>query len=136
MRDLGVVPIGNGSGSEAKKHRLHAGELLSGFQESCGRLPDEFQRLLDRPCGGQRRYHKKKRHWKGRPVKPPENPQEVMHQVVESAAAWTCKHKELDRRLQSNQRRPPAALRKESLRTLDDLMEVARQLRRRLGRGP
>ena len=41
------MPIGNGSGSVAKKHSLHAGKLLSGFQEGCGRLPDEFQRLLD-----------------------------------------------------------------------------------------
>ena len=69
-------------------------------------------------------------------MKLPENPQEVLHQVVESAAAWTCKHYELDRRLQSNQRRLPVALPEESVRTLDDLIKVAGQLRRRLGRGP
>ena len=68
-------------------------------------------------------------------MKLPENPQEVLYQVEESAAAWTCKRNELDRRLQSTQRRLPAALFKESVRTLDDLIKVAGQLRRRLGRG-
>lgn len=79
-------------------------------------------------------YHDKSRAWGGRPVKLPESPEEVLHQVIESAEAWTRKHRELDRRLQSNQRRLPAALRKESARALDDLIKVAGQLRRRLGR--
>ena len=81
------------------------------------------------------RYHQNRRLWGGRPVKLPADPEDVMHQIVESATAWTRKHHELFRRLQSDRRRLPAALRKESVRTLDDLIKVADQLRRRLGRG-
>lgn len=80
-------------------------------------------------------YHDKARDWGGRPVKLPADPKDVMHQVRESAKAWTRKHKELVRRLQSNQRCLPPALRKESVRALNDLIEVAGQLCRRLGRG-
>ena len=81
------------------------------------------------------RRSSKARHWGGRPVKLPESPEEVLHQVIESAEAWTRKHHELDRRLQSNRRSLPPALRKKSVRRLDDLIKVAGQLRRRLGRG-
>lgn len=73
----------------------------------------------------------KKREWGGRPVTLPPDRAEALRQAIDGAGAWQRKYRGLAAELRSG-RRLPQSLRRDAIVSLDQLIQVARQLRGQL----